>query len=255
MGVCTAAPDRTSSKRRSCEGKDKVTTTGSIGARVCGLRVYQVDTEDYMMLDKHWGKQLTFEEFGPGIEKYFFNGRRTRRKVAGRFKEELAPILTLMKEQCRYKFYASSILLIYEGLDDGEECDGESRIDCRMIDFAHVFPSEKADESYICGLENFSKLLGAIADGVDIKETVPYRSHRGERSLHEHCRCAQWSENMETTKAVGTRRENGAGAEAPPPSSSSESTSNRPPLPTDTASLVFPLSNSPSCDDLPYVAE
>ncbi|KAJ1480303.1 hypothetical protein T484DRAFT_2810594 [Baffinella frigidus] len=69
MGVCTAAPDRTSSKRRSCEGKDKVTTTGSIGARVCGLRVYQVDTEDYMMLDKHWGKQLTFEEFGPGIEK------------------------------------------------------------------------------------------------------------------------------------------------------------------------------------------
>lgn len=42
MGVCTAAPDRTEEKRVRCEEKDKVTTTGSIGARVCGLRAYQV---------------------------------------------------------------------------------------------------------------------------------------------------------------------------------------------------------------------
>jgi hypothetical protein len=42
MGVCTAAPDRTEEKRTRCEDKDKVTTTGSIGARVCGLRAYKV---------------------------------------------------------------------------------------------------------------------------------------------------------------------------------------------------------------------
>ena len=29
------------------------------------------------------------------------------------------------------------------GLDDGEDSDSEARIDCRMIDFAHVFPSEE----------------------------------------------------------------------------------------------------------------
>jgi hypothetical protein len=47
--------------------------------------VYQVETEDYMMLDKHWGKQLSFQEFGLGIEKFFCNGRRTRRRLAGVF--------------------------------------------------------------------------------------------------------------------------------------------------------------------------
>ena len=31
-GVCTAAPDRKEEKRKSCEAKDLVTTTGSIGA-------------------------------------------------------------------------------------------------------------------------------------------------------------------------------------------------------------------------------
>ena len=44
MGVCTAAPDRTEEKRQSAEDKDKITTTGSIGARVCGLRSYQVSS-------------------------------------------------------------------------------------------------------------------------------------------------------------------------------------------------------------------
>jgi len=42
MGVCTAAPDRTATKQARCKVKDKRTTTGSLGARICGLRVYQV---------------------------------------------------------------------------------------------------------------------------------------------------------------------------------------------------------------------
>ena len=51
MGVCTAAPDRTEEKRQSAEDKDKITTTGSIGARVCGLRSYQVSSALMMCID------------------------------------------------------------------------------------------------------------------------------------------------------------------------------------------------------------
>ena len=51
MGVCTAAPDRTEEKRQSAEDKDKITTTGSIGARVCGLRSYQVSSALIMCID------------------------------------------------------------------------------------------------------------------------------------------------------------------------------------------------------------
>uniref|UniRef100_A0A7S4NTG6 Kinase n=1 Tax=Guillardia theta TaxID=55529 RepID=A0A7S4NTG6_GUITH len=117
MGVCTAAPDRSESKRLSCEAKDKITTTGSIGARICGLRVYQVKSHEYRMLDKHWGKNLTFQDFSEGMQIFFNNGVRIRRRIAHRMLELLKPIARMM-ESVKYRFYASSILFIYEGLEE-----------------------------------------------------------------------------------------------------------------------------------------
>ena len=75
------------------------TTTGSLGARICGMRVYKVCFWDYCYLfsrvklsvwnsvyfkvdkgcfdqkDKHWGKSLSPAQFCEGLEQFFNNGR------------------------------------------------------------------------------------------------------------------------------------------------------------------------------------
>jgi len=45
------------------------------------------------------------------------------------------------------------------GSEDDRSCHVNPRVDVRMIDFAHVYPSQvdKLDENYIFGLDNLIK--------------------------------------------------------------------------------------------------
>ena len=133
---------------------------------------------------------LKFGEFGQAIERFFYNGERVRRGLAKRFLEKLEPIRQMMEQKGRFRYYASSILFIYEGHEGsaghsgGEDADDLSpeevalqasqsdhlaKIDVRMIDFAHVFPMgpEERDDSYLCGLTNFMSVLKGIAEGAN----------------------------------------------------------------------------------------
>jgi len=210
MGVCTAAPDRPGKKQASFAAKDKKTTTGSIGARVCGLRVYQVKSGQFKSKNKHWGKDLAFGEFAPAIERFFNNGERVRRGLAKKFLEKLQPILEMMEGRGRFRFYASSILFIYEGWEghagqkdgaegdedglteeeialQGSNVDRQTLVDVRMIDFAHVFPlgPEERDESYLSGLRNLMAIMQGIADGEEAT-AIRMQDHSHDCSLHVH---------------------------------------------------------------------
>ena len=116
----------------------------------CWADEVQVKSHEYRMLDKHWGKNLMFQDFSEGMQSmasstlqpvvflifscavFFNNGVRIRRRIAHRMLELLKPIARMM-ESVKYRstqfgtaliadifvrFYASSILFIYEGLEE-----------------------------------------------------------------------------------------------------------------------------------------
>mmetsp|Transcript_72140 Transcript_72140/g.192835 ORF Transcript_72140/g.192835 Transcript_72140/m.192835 type:complete len:84 (-) Transcript_72140:1261-1512(-) len=75
MGLTTAAPDRLPHKLSRCRDKDNITTTGSLGARICGMRVYKVDNGKFQLMDKHRGKELNPQGFCEALQSFFDNGR------------------------------------------------------------------------------------------------------------------------------------------------------------------------------------
>jgi hypothetical protein len=116
------------------------------------------------------------------------NGKEKRLEIYSKVLTELKEILNFFETNYMYQFYASSILIIY----DGEEI--ENKVSVKLIDFAHVqksktFDYEKSllekenikndnkevinlrqkDDSYIIGLKNLIQMLENIINKKEIK--------------------------------------------------------------------------------------
>ena len=81
---------------------------------VC-LQVYQSDSGQLMFMNKYHGRKLTLAGFKEALYQFFHNGRRLRREL-------LSPVLRRLREMqaaleaCEsYRFYSSSLLIIYDG--------------------------------------------------------------------------------------------------------------------------------------------
>ncbi len=107
------------------------------------------------------------------------------------------------EKQTQLAFFASSLLIVYEGNpdhakqtnnnvqtkpteDNGKEhsatssnsrTDPASLVDVRMIDFAHVFPAESKDENYLYGLNNLIKYLEELCNDNWLHLLTTYNSH------------------------------------------------------------------------------
>lgn len=108
--------------------------------------------------------------------------------------EKLLLIQKWFEKQKQFAFFASSVLIVYEGLPDKQNTQNGSKssgtndtpsadkdakadddvtkgsnedvekankpsVDVRMIDFAHVFPTTAVDENYSYGLESLINYL------------------------------------------------------------------------------------------------
>ncbi|XP_014665254.1 PREDICTED: inositol polyphosphate multikinase-like [Priapulus caudatus] len=173
----------------------------NVGFRFLGMQLYDGVTGRYASFDKQWGKQIRENDILLALRSFL--GRcpcdRGRRVAVKQFLSRLEEVRSWFLEQRLYAFYASSLLLVYEGgaarsrdarskvegsrateevgshtdlrPTDEEPCifcenlyetdtgaylqDGVNRrrwTDVRMIDCAHVFPSEERDDNYLFGL-------------------------------------------------------------------------------------------------------
>lgn len=82
---------------------------------LCDLQVYQSDLGQLMFMNKYHGRKLTLAGFKEALYQFFHNGRRLRREL-------LSPVLRRLQEMqaaleaCEsYRFYSSSLLIIYDG--------------------------------------------------------------------------------------------------------------------------------------------
>ncbi|XP_052006583.1 inositol polyphosphate multikinase [Xyrauchen texanus] len=208
-----------------------------IGFLLLGMRVYQINSDSYITHDQSYGRSLGKDTVKNGLTRFFHNGQCLRKDAISHNVFKIRQILHWFESQTQLHFYASSLLLMYEGSPHtvngmmhkraetgrqllqsnghfphetqksvqcsltqvGRKCiqsncsdlphnlqhdrtvngmyggsveeeDEEIGIDykeenagdVKMIDFAHVFPSDSADEGYIYGLRNLLATLEQI---------------------------------------------------------------------------------------------
>jgi len=157
-----AAPDKKYRHTAKCEN----TTSKTLGMRLCGQMVFQPSTKQYKHFNKYEGRQVTLDSMKITMAQFFDNGTTFRLDILHKYIHILKKLLEVVQSDamtCKYRFYSSSLLLLYEG-DISSHSEG--LCDLKMIDFAHTFPFEKGDpedDGYIFGLKSFLNILEQIA--------------------------------------------------------------------------------------------
>lgn len=151
------------------------------------LQVYQADTGHFLCKDKYYGRKLSPEGFRQTLRQFLSNGNQLRSELLEPIILRLKALLSVIRKQSSYRFYSSSLLIIYDGQEHKESTDhhlpfpkshgtNPSRVDVRMIDFAHTTfkgsksnpnstPHDGPDPGYIFGLENLIKILQSLSEG------------------------------------------------------------------------------------------
>lgn len=163
-------------------------------------QVYQAGSGQLMFMNKYHGRKLSVQGFKEALFQFFHNGRYLRRELLGPVLKKLTELKAILERQESYRFYSSSLLVIYDGKEwpevaldsDAEDLEdlseesadesagayaykpiGTSSVDVRMIDFAHTtcrlygedsVVHEGQDAGYIFGLQSLIDIVTEISE-------------------------------------------------------------------------------------------
>ncbi len=176
------------------------------------MQVYHVDCGKYFYMNNTDGRKLSEQGLEEALRMFFDNGEIFCCELICCFIQKLKDVLDVMeKDLCSYRFYNSSLLLVYEGegtwysRKGGTDCftnpsDNHSthhgsleqctckcsneQMDIRMIDFAHVSRDDShtdksscdtcPDKGYILGLKSLIRILRKIQEDYHRKKRVEF---------------------------------------------------------------------------------
>lgn len=217
MGTRQYGIEADEKKKKSQRRKCMMTTSQQLGVRLCGMQVWNVKTQSYLFEDKYFGRNLkTGQNFQDALTRFLYDGvsyASVSRHIPVVL-ERITKLEKMIRRLPRYRFYASSLLMLYDGgsvhdnLGDGNadqnnpsaesenrkgDRSAKSTINLKIVDFANCVTAEKemsnivpcppqdpegVDKGYLRGLRSLKSCLRRIWKEINSEEFM--KAHEGE---------------------------------------------------------------------------